>query len=94
MLPPYAQGSATSLLMAYFEPVHHGVVATEDEKRVVQCWIDLAIPFVGSYCEATVWTDDDRKVYDYHQKKRVLFAEKEIAEINCDSNTGISRIED
>ena len=33
----------------------------EDEKRVVQCWIDLAIPFVGSYCEATVWSDDDRK---------------------------------
>ena len=80
MLPPYAQGSATSLLMAYFEPVHHGVTATEDEKRVVQCWIDLAIPFAGSYCEATVWSDDDRKVYDYHQRKRAAFAQREIAE--------------
>lgn len=84
MLPPYAQGSATSLLMAYFDPVHHGVVATEDEKRVVQCWIDLAIPFVGSYCEATVWSDDDRKIYDYHQQKRVLFAQKEIRESHED----------
>ena len=78
MLPPCAQGSINSKVMEKFEPGHHGVAATDDEKRVVACWIDLAIPFVGSYCEATVWTDDDRKVYDYHQQKRALFAQKEI----------------
>ena len=78
MLPPRAQGSSNSQVMDRFEPSHHGVQVTDDEKRVVACWIDLAIPFVGSYCEATDWTDDDRKVYDYHQRKRVLFAQREI----------------
>ena len=37
-------------------------------------WFDERV----TNCEATVWTDDDRKVYDYHQQKRVLFAQKEI----------------
>ena len=78
MLPPYAQGSGASRLMDYFDGKHKGVKVTDDEYRTVACWLDLAIPFGGSYCEATDWTDDDRKVYDYHQLKREAFAAREI----------------
>ena len=81
MLPPYAQGSSQSRLTAYFEGAHHGVQATDAERRVVACWIDLGIPFVGSYCEATDWTDDDRRIYDYHQRKRAAFADCERREL-------------
>jgi len=79
-LPPYAQGSSVSRLMDHLEPAHHGVQVTDDEKRAVACWLDLGIPFGGSYPEATVWTDDDRRTYEYHQSKRLSFAAAEIAE--------------
>ena len=81
MLPPYAQGSATSRIMQNLKPSHHGVLVSDAEKRLFACWIDLAIPFAGSYAEQTVWTAEDRKIFDYHQNKRALFAEKEIREI-------------
>ena len=80
-LPPYAQGSSVSKLMDYLEPSHHGVRVTDDEKRAIACWLDLGVPFGGSYPEATIWTDDDRKVYDYHQVKRLKLAEREIEEL-------------
>ena len=75
MLPPYAQGSGNSLIMNNLESAHHGVMMTEEEKRVFACWIDLAIPFGGSFAEATQWSLDDRKVFEYHQNKRAVFAE-------------------
>ena len=80
-LPPYAQGSSVSKLMDYLEPTHHGVEVTDDEKRAIACWLDLGVPFGGSYPEATVWTDDDRKTYAYHQNKRLALAEAEIREL-------------
>jgi len=80
-LPPYAQGSSVSRLMDYLEPSHHGVRVTDDEKRVIACWLDLGVPFGGSYPEATVWTDGDRRAYDYHQEKRLRLAAREIEEL-------------
>jgi len=79
-LPPYAQGSSVSELMDYLEPSHHGVAVTDDEKRAIACWLDLGIPFGGSYPEATVWNDSDRRTYAYHQDKRLAFARHEIDE--------------
>jgi len=78
MLPPYAQGSAKSLIMNCLEPSHHGVLASEAEKRLFACWIDLAVPFVGSYAEATDWSAEDKLIFNYHQNKRAVFAEDEI----------------
>ena len=83
MLPPYAQGSCASRLMDFFDGKHKGVRVTEAEYRVVACWLDLAIPFGGSYCEATDWTDDDRKVYDYHQRKREAFVRTEMENVRA-----------
>ena len=78
MLPPRAQGSAASSIMKCLTPAHHGVQTTEEDRRVFACWIDLGIPFGGSYAEATRWNDEDKNVYDYHQKKRTAFAAQEL----------------
>ncbi|HNX36694.1 MAG TPA: hypothetical protein PKM57_18890, partial [Kiritimatiellia bacterium] len=81
MLPPCAQGSTQSKIMEHFEPAHHGVKVSDAEKRLFACWIDLAIPFAGSYAEQTVWTAEDRNIFEYHQSKRAVFAEEEIRAI-------------
>ncbi|HNX34824.1 MAG TPA: hypothetical protein PKM57_09375 [Kiritimatiellia bacterium] len=78
MLPPYAQGSTQSKIMEHLEPSHHGVAVSDAEKRLFACWIDLSIPFGGSYFEATAWTPDDRRITDYHQDKRAIFAWEEV----------------
>lgn len=78
MLPPCAQGSTQSKIMEHFEPAHHGVKVSDAGKRLFACWIDLAIPFAGSYAEQTVWTAEDRKIFEYHQHKRELFALQEV----------------
>ena len=72
-----AMGSARSAIMAKFGGGHHGAKPSDAERRVFACWIDLGVPFGGSYCEATDWTDDERRIYDYHQRKRAAFAESE-----------------
>ncbi len=55
MLPPYAYGSTSSPLMDYLEPSHHGVQLTQEEKERVACWIDLNVPFSGSWMELNYW---------------------------------------
>ncbi len=77
-LPPYAQGSSQSKLMRYFEPTHAKVQVTDEEKRLVRCWIDLGVPFVGGYAERTILTEDERKIFDWHAAKRAAFAEEEL----------------
>ena len=77
MLPPYAMGSTRSGVMRHLTPAHHGVQATEEERRVFACWIDLGVPFGGSYAEAVRWSDEDRQVFELQQRKRMAFAEQE-----------------
>ena len=55
MLPPYAYGSTSSPLMDYLEPSHYGVQLTQEEKERVACWIDLNVPFAGSWMELNYW---------------------------------------
>jgi len=83
LLPPYAMGSARSTLMDNFTAKHHGVDATDEERRVVACWIDLGVPFGGSYAEATLWTAKERELFDYHERKREAFAAKELQSERC-----------
>ena len=52
MLKPYAYGSTKSALLNYLEPDHYGVNLSQEEKDKVVCWIDLCVPFCGSYMEA------------------------------------------
>jgi hypothetical protein len=98
MLPPRACGSTQSKLMDYLEPAHHDVRLSNAEKRIVACWIDLAVPFCGSYAQAHTWDRQDphflwtrrnqskmpqQELYQYFQTKRVLFAQQEIENIRA-----------
>ncbi len=55
LLPPYAYGSSSSPLMNYLEPTHYGVQVSDAEKRKVACWIDLNVPYCGSWMERNFW---------------------------------------
>ena len=81
MLPPYHTGSCKSPLMKYLEPEHYQVQVSDQEKRTVACWIDLLIPFCGSYTEANSWTPEEKIIYLHYLKKRLVFADLERREI-------------
>jgi hypothetical protein len=63
MLPPYAYGSTSSPLMNYLEPSHYGVRLSRQEKETVACWIDLNVPFAGSWMELNYW---DKLIHATH----------------------------
>ena len=37
---------------------------------MISAWIDLLVPFCGTYEEANDWTDDDKETAAYQQAKR------------------------
>jgi mono/diheme cytochrome c family protein len=78
MLPPYHTGSSKSKIMAYFEPGHYGVKVSENEKRTFACWLDLLVPFCGSYAQHNTWTDAEKAEYNYFQEKRRAYAAAEL----------------
>jgi hypothetical protein len=78
MLPPYTYGAAQSNLMTFLKPLHYDVVLTPEEKRLIACWIDLCVPFCGSYTEANQWNDVQKATYAYYENKRATLAEIEI----------------
>ncbi|MDO4583096.1 MAG: hypothetical protein Q4D62_03230 [Planctomycetia bacterium] len=74
MLPPYHTGSCKSKIMAYLEPSHYDVRVSDAEKRTLACWLDLLIPFCGSYTQNNTWTDAEKQEYQYFQDKRMIYA--------------------
>jgi hypothetical protein len=78
LLPPYFAGAAKSSLMAHLEPEHNPRKVSEEEKRLVACWIDLCVPFCGSYTEANQWEPAVKATYLYFEAKRARLAEIEI----------------
>jgi len=81
LLPPYFAGAAKSKLMQHLEPGHHEVKVSQAEKERVACWIDLCVPFCGSYTEANQWKPEDKATYLYFEAKRARLAEIEIDNI-------------
>ncbi len=81
LLPPYSAGAATSALMKHLEPAHHDVRVSEEEKARVACWIDLCVPFCGSYTEANQWEPSVTATYLYFEAKRARLAAIEIDNI-------------
>jgi len=77
-LPPYYAGSCKSALMDRLEPAHHGVKLSEGEKRTIACWIDLCVPFCGSYTEANTWSKRALETYLYFERKRAAYARVEV----------------
>ena len=81
LLPPYFAGAAKSTLMQHLEPGHNGVKVSPREKERVACWIDLCVPFCGSYTDANQWEPADKATYLYFEAKRARLAEIEIDNI-------------
>ena len=81
LLPPYFAGAAKSALMQHLEPGHNGVKVSQTEKERVACWIDLCVPFCGSYTDANQWEPKAKATYLYFEAKRARLAEIEIDNI-------------
>ena len=60
---------------------HGGARLTDAEKRLIECWIDLAVPFCGSYVEHNDWNDWYRQRYEYISNKRAAFAWAELNDV-------------
>ena len=61
--------------MQHLEPAHHEVKVSQAEKERVACWIDLCVPFCGSYTEANLWEAPVKATYAYFEAKRAREAE-------------------
>jgi hypothetical protein len=75
-----AYGSTSSPLMEYLEPSHYGVQLTPQEKERVACWIDLNVPFAGSWMELNYGDQLDHAIhsgltprYVYRDKMRQIY---------------------
>ena len=82
MLPPYEAGSVKSKLIALFDEgnrseSHKNVVLPDKERRLLALWIDLLVPFSGSYTERHHWDREQQAEYAYYQMKRDTMAEIE-----------------
>jgi hypothetical protein len=90
MLPPYFAGSSKSKLLRMFgesaEPrpetelfhkFHKNVSLNDLERRQLALWIDLLVPFCGSYTEANSWNDSQKAEFAYYLSKRDRMAEIE-----------------
>ena len=79
--PPYSFGSAKSAVWRMLAKGHSGVRLTDAELRTLACWIDLAVPFCGSYVEHHDWNGWYRQRYEYTCNKRAAFAWLELNDV-------------
>ncbi|MBR5161720.1 MAG: hypothetical protein IKW80_08840, partial [Thermoguttaceae bacterium] len=72
MLKPYHAGSIKSRLSFQFDGdnPHGDVKLSQEEKDKINAWIDLLVPFCGTYEEANNWDDNDKTIAAYQQAKR------------------------
>ncbi|MCL2744440.1 MAG: hypothetical protein FWE67_11380 [Planctomycetaceae bacterium] len=93
MNPPYHEGAAKSKLMQYLETSHYGVQVSQEEKERIACWIDLLVPYCGSWMEANTWDacrnhlyhrngDQLRGVYLFNEAKRLRHAMVEVVHLD------------
>ena len=82
--PPYTFGSAKSAVWLSLKKGHHDVKLTDTELRLLACWIDLAVPFCGSYVERHDWNDWYKQRFQYTCNKRAAFAWQELNDIRSE----------
>ena len=70
MLPPYFAGSNKSELLAMHDKGHNKVKLSREEMEKIACWIDLLVPYCGSYDEAGAWNSGDHAKYKRYMDKR------------------------
>ena len=59
---------------------------SENEKRTFACWLDLLVPFCGSYTQHNTWTDGEKAEYGYFQDKRRVYAAAELESLRRSSD--------
>ncbi|MGI5832236.1 MAG: DUF7402 domain-containing protein [Thermoguttaceae bacterium] len=59
---------------------HSGVILSETDLRKIALWIDLFVPYCGSYDEANLWNKDEKSLYEFYVKKRE--ASEEVERVN------------
>jgi hypothetical protein len=81
MYPPYHAGSAKSQIFSMLADgdlsVHPEVILEDKERRLLALWIDLLVPFCGTYTERHHWSPEQQADYAYYQMKRDKMAEIE-----------------
>lgn len=92
MIPADFWGARHSKILRFLEPGHYGVQVSEHEKDLVKTWIDLCVPYCGSYMEANTWDrmthtyihfyrGECRPTYLFQEAKRLRHAEIEVANL-------------
>ncbi len=69
-LAPYPAGSARSGLMQLLDQGHEGIQLTSAQREILAAWIDLGVPFCGTYEEASQWSVGERDLYRRFVDKR------------------------
>ncbi len=80
---PHSQGSVISPLIHMLDEGHHDVKLSEEEYHKLVAWIDLLVPFSGTYREGGEWSDKDKDYYTYYETKRHAQAEEEVAAVKA-----------
>ena len=76
-LPPKFSGAIKSPLLQMLNDGHHGVALSEEEYQKLATWMDLLVPFCGTYREAHQWNASEMSFYDYFEAKRHVQHEEE-----------------
>ena len=66
--PPYSAGAARSKLIELLDAGHEDVALSPAELAELACWIDLAVPFAGTYTEGM--PDEQAAKYAFYLNKR------------------------
>ena len=86
---PNEWGSRKSRIFDYLTPDHYGVTLTAKELERIACWIDLCVPYCGSYMEANHWDKIEhtyiqsyrtqcRAAYLFQEYKRLAHGQEEV----------------
>ena len=81
MLPPYHAGAAKSKLIRMLAEGHQGVELAPREMDLIACWIDLGVPFAGSYTETMA--PEHVETYQRYADKRKRLATEEAQQIEA-----------
>lgn len=78
MIPPFFAGSTQSKLITMLEEGHNKVKLSQEEMDKISCWIDLLVPYCGTYLEANAWDDADTEKFWRYRRKRERYDNMEL----------------
>lgn len=76
MYPPYYAGSPASPLidlLLHPDENHKDVKLSEEELRIIEAWIDLVVPYCGTYTESRDWAISKEAEFFYNLMKRKAY---------------------